>query len=46
MLKSPLMVPAWASAGLVWPTMIRDAWTTLCPSHTYTANNMIIQKYL
>lgn len=36
MLKSPLTVPAWASAGLVCPTITRDVWTTFCPSHTMT----------
>lgn len=39
MLKSPLTVPAWASAGFVCPTIVRDVWTTLCPSHTYTNIN-------
>lgn len=35
-LKSPLTVPAWASAGFVCPTIVREVLTTLCPSQTWT----------
>lgn len=34
-LKSPLTVPAWASAGFVCPTILRDDWITWWPSHAY-----------
>lgn len=44
MLKSPLTVPAWASAGFVFPTIVRDVWTTLCPSHTYADINWRVKN--